>query len=64
MGASAPPIDELRREAERLGVRPTDEDLERVRSFLEVLLPAISELERLVTAETSPAALFRPEDEP
>jgi hypothetical protein len=39
---------ELRRIAEAQGVTPTDEDLEAVRAFLAVLLPAFEELERLV----------------
>jgi hypothetical protein len=38
---------ELRRIAEEQGVTPTDEDLEAVRAFLAVLLPAFEELERL-----------------
>lgn len=59
-----PPIDVLRAEAERQGVEPTDEDLERVRAFLEVLLPAFEELEEVVPAETVPAGLFLPPAEP
>jgi hypothetical protein len=39
---------ELRRIAEAQGVTPTDEDLEAVRAFLAVLLPAFEELDRLV----------------
>jgi hypothetical protein len=39
---------ELRRVAATNGVSPTDEDLEAVRAFLAVLLPAFEELERLV----------------
>jgi hypothetical protein len=42
------------------GVEPTDEDLERVQAFLAVLLPAFEELERIVQAETVPAARFLP----
>ena len=38
---------ELRRLAEAQGVTPTDEDLEAVRAFLAVLLPAFEELQRL-----------------
>jgi hypothetical protein len=38
------------------GVEPTDEDLERVQTFLAVLLPAFEELERIVQEETVPAA--------
>lgn len=46
---AAPPTPaELRRVAETQGVTPTDGDLEAVRAFLAVLLPAFEELERLV----------------
>ena len=44
---------ELRRIAEAQGVTPTDEDLEAVRAFLVVLLPAFEELERLVPPRAS-----------
>ena len=46
--AATPSPAELRRIAERQGVAPTDEDLEAVRTFLAILLPAFEELERLV----------------
>jgi hypothetical protein len=45
--AAQPTPAELRRLAERQGVTPTDEDIEAVRAFLAVLLPAFEELERL-----------------
>ena len=64
MAAPAPSIDELRREAERLGVSPTDADLEQVRGFLAVVLPAFAELEDLVSPTDGPAGVFRPEEEP
>jgi hypothetical protein len=64
MSRPAPSIDDLRRDAERLGVTPTDPDLERVRGFLEVVLPAFQELEQLVSPAEPPAGVFRPEDEP
>lgn len=64
MTAAGPSIDELRREAERLGVSPTDADLEQVQGFLAVVLPAFSELEELVSPADSPAGIFRPENEP
>lgn len=64
MTAPGPSIDELRREAERLGVSPTDADLEQVRGFLAVVLPAFAELEELVSPKDGPAAVFRPEEEP
>ena len=59
-----PTIDELRVRAAREGVSPTDDDLERVRGFLEVLLPALASLEQLVPADTVPAGMFLPADEP
>lgn len=46
--AATPSPAELRQIAERQGVAPTDEDLEAVRAFLAILLPAFEELERLV----------------
>jgi hypothetical protein len=58
--AATPSLGELRRLAEAQGVAPTDEDLEAVRAFLAVLLPAFEELERIVPADTVPAALFLP----
>ena len=64
MTAAGPSIDELRREAERLGVSPTDADLEQVRGFLAVVLPAFAELEQLVSPADGPAGVFRPEHEP
>ncbi len=64
MPTLAPSLDELRREAARLGVEPSDEDLERVRAFLAVVLPAFEELEELIPQEVPPAAVFRPEEEP
>jgi hypothetical protein len=52
---ATPSLAELRRLTEAQGVRPTDEDLEAVRAFLEVLLPAFNEMERLVPPGTPPA---------
>jgi hypothetical protein len=64
MAGPGPSIDELRREAERLGVSPTDADLEQVQGFLAVVLPAFAELEHLVDRQDGPAGVFRPEEEP
>ena len=64
MTPAGPSIDELRRQAERLGVSPTDTDLEQVQGFLAVVLPAFAELEALVSPHDAPAGVFRPEDEP
>lgn len=58
--AGVPPIDELRAQAARQGVEPTEEDLARVQAFLAVLLPAFEELGRLVPPGTVPAAMFLP----
>lgn len=58
--AATPSLGELRRLAEAQGVAPTDADLEAVRAFLAVLLPAFRELEALVPPETAPAAFFLP----
>jgi len=60
--APLPQLEELRQVAARHGVTPTDEDLEAVRGFLSVLLPAFAELERLVPPGTPPAAFFLPEE--
>lgn len=57
--ATTPSLAELRSLAEAQGVAPTDEDLEAVRGFLEMLLPAFEELER-VPSGTVPAGLFLP----
>jgi hypothetical protein len=61
---SVPSIEELRAQAFRQGVEPTEEDLERVQAFLAVLLPAFAELERVVPPDTVPAGLFLPEPKP
>jgi hypothetical protein len=49
-----PSVRELRATAQARGVAPSDADLEHVRAFLEALLPAFAELERLVAS--APAA--------
>ena len=51
--AATPSPAELRRIAETQGLTPTDEDLEAVRAFLAILLPAFEELERLVPPAAS-----------
>lgn len=58
--AAPPSLAHLRTLAEAQGVEPTDEDLEAVRAFLAVLLPAFEELERLIPPGTVPAGLFLP----
>jgi hypothetical protein len=62
--AAVPSIDELRTRAGEQGVHPSDDDLERVRAFLAVLLPAFEELERLIPVDAVPAAQFLPQEEP
>lgn len=52
---ATPTLAELRMLAEAQGVTPTDEDLEAVRAFLDVLLPAFDEMERLIPPGTPPA---------
>jgi len=51
---SPPPsgIELLRSICERQGIEPADADLEAVRGFLDAILPALAELERLL-AEAS-----------
>lgn len=64
MAPPVPSLAELRAQAAWAGVDPTDEDLERVRGFLAGVLPAFAELDELPSPGTSPAAVFRPEEEP
>ena len=52
--AEPPSPAELRRIAETHGVTPTEEDLEAVRGFLAVLLPAFEELVRLAPPPAAP----------
>lgn len=64
MSGRTPSIEQLRALAAQQGVTPTDEDLERVATFLAVLLPDLEGLERLVPPDTVPAGLFLPVEEP
>jgi hypothetical protein len=54
MGTQSNAISLLRALAERQGVEPTDEDLEAVVGFLETILPALEELEKLLPADATP----------
>jgi hypothetical protein len=45
-------LDLLRSLAELQGVSPSDADLEGVRSFLDVILPVLADLERRLPADT------------
>jgi hypothetical protein len=47
----------LRVAAAELGITPTPADLEGVAGFLAALLPALVEIERLLTPETAPDTL-------
>lgn len=63
MGSGTPSIELLREAAALQRVHPSDADLEAVRGFLAVLLPALAELERKVSPETVPAGLPLPGEE-
>jgi hypothetical protein len=54
MAAESTPLAALRALAARQGVEPTDEDLEAALRFLETILPALEELERLLPPEATP----------
>ena len=64
MSGAVPSLDYLREAAALQGVYPNDEDLEAVRGFLAVLLPAFTELDSLIPRGTVPAAMFVPIDTP
>ena len=55
-----PSLDDLRRLAAEQGLRPSDADLEALRAFLALLLPAIEEIERSLPPDTVPAGMFLP----
>ena len=50
-----PSLELLRELAARQGVAPDDADLEAVLGFLNVILPALAEIERTLPPETTPA---------
>ena len=50
-----PTLEFLRELAARQGVAPDDADLEAVLGFLNVILPALAEIERTLPPETTPA---------
>lgn len=56
-----PSLADLRAQARRQGVEPTDEDLEAVLGFLRTVLPALQELEEGTGREVPPAGLYLPE---
>jgi hypothetical protein len=49
---ATPPIDFLRAAAAQQGVSPTDEDLEGVLGFLDVVLPRLEEIEERIPPGT------------
>ena len=53
MSSESNSLDFLRELAARQGVHPEEADLEGVRGFLENILPALAELEKLVPEETT-----------
>ena len=63
MGFETPSSELLREAAAQQGVHPSDADLEAVRGFLSVLLPALAELDRKVSPDTVPAGLPLPVEE-
>jgi hypothetical protein len=52
-----PSPDDLGRLAVARGVEPSDADLEGVRAFLEVLLPALEEIERSLPQDAVPTGI-------
>ena len=46
----------LRRLCERQGISPEDADLEAVHGFLDVILPALEDLERRIPDDVAPAS--------
>ena len=56
-----PSLAELRAQARRQGVDPTDDDLEAVLGFLRTVLPALQELEEATGREVPPAGMYLPE---
>jgi hypothetical protein len=51
-----PSLEHLREQAVVLGVAPTDDDLRAVLGFLEVILPALTEVEELLSPGDVPGA--------
>jgi len=58
-----PALAELREQACRQGVDPTDADLEAVLGFLETVLPTLRELEEATSRAVPPAGMFLPDAE-
>jgi hypothetical protein len=54
MSFESSPLQTLRDQAAQQGVSPTDEDLEAVQTFLEVILPPLRDLEERIPPEIAP----------
>ena len=54
MESESNPVERLREAAAAQGVHPTEEDLEDVRGFLDLILPALAEIEDRLPPETAP----------
>jgi hypothetical protein len=52
--SAAPSREQLREQAALVGVTPTEDDLQAVLGFLEVILPALAEVEDIVAREGAP----------
>jgi hypothetical protein len=54
MEPESSPIESLREAAAVQGVYPTDADLEGVRDFLDLIMPALAEIEQRLPPEAAP----------
>jgi hypothetical protein len=54
MEPESSPVEHLRDAAATQGVHPTEEDLEGVRGFLDLILPALAEIEDRLPPDTVP----------
>jgi hypothetical protein len=54
MDSEHSPLETLREQAAQQGISPSDDDLETVRTFLEVILPTLRELEERIPTDVSP----------
>ncbi len=54
MESESSPVERLREAAAAQGVHPTEDDLEGVRGFLDLILPALAEIEERLPPEAAP----------
>jgi hypothetical protein len=54
MESESSPVERLREAAAAQGVHPTEEDLEGVRGFLDLILPALEEIEDRLPPDSVP----------